>query len=56
MNVYLLTPILGYVYEVIHGEISEAVRVCEREPLGWESECERLKAFEGIDYIGVHVM
>ena len=51
MNVVLLTLILGSVSEVVCGEMSETVRVCERELSSWESERERESAFKGIEYI-----
>ena len=47
MNVFLLAPILGYVSEIVRGEMSETVRARESE--------KRAKSSKVIDYIGNHV-
>ena len=52
MNLFLLAPALGCVFEVIRNEMSEVVRACERE---LSSQNMRERAFEGVDYISFHV-
>ena len=48
MNVFLQAPIIDYVFEVVRGEMSEAVQTREKKLSSWKSESERKEDFEGV--------